>query len=303
MPTSDRLPVRSNRSRGDHRLQELPGDVIGDAADRVRKGARKQGEEQFVSYCSVPAGPNRVVACAPVVVRDAGDRTSVVRRPEVAVQDDVPSVLTRAASDSFHDRSGLRVGIVVERKEHRPAKAGADVWREVTGWAQYRDRRMRKSLAWNPDGASFTPMRVIRPVGSGPELSQTVEADCFNPESRPGPISILDPPAEGTIRCGRVVTRTTDPSIVAKVGADNPSELGTTDKSLGVDRSIRFDPAEVTTLREQQGKRCSAAEPCRNLVGRGADLTQPVLPIPSAIEVLRTAQGDPYEEAVVEVSE
>ena len=92
VPSPDQGQAVLEHVGADDRFQQPPRVALVDPDDRIGKRARQQGKQQFVAYLPIPTNAHVAITRGVVVLLgDAGNGPAVLRRPEVAVHDDLPS--------------------------------------------------------------------------------------------------------------------------------------------------------------------------------------------------------------------
>ena len=150
------------------------------------EGAWQQRKQQSSHSAPIPTNTHVAFTCGIAnILGDAGNGPAVLGRPEVAVQDDLPS---RRGTVALHDRTGTRIGIVVQREEHGPAEPCSRRLTIRVAGPQHGDRGVSKSLPWHCGVAAVPPMRRSRPIGLRPESTQAFTAERLDSDNGPLPI-------------------------------------------------------------------------------------------------------------------
>ena len=182
-------------------------------------------------------------------------------RPEVAVQDDLPR---RRGTMAFDDRTGTRLGSVVQREEHGPAKScSRQIGIQVAG-PQHCDSGVGERFPGLRGVATVLPPRRLRPIGLRPESTQAFATARLCSHDGPAPsvgdnIALESPIA----RTSAVVLISSYPSQCLAGHAHQPHAVAQT---LRPCRTLSIDGLKVSALRQQQRAGRRASEPRTEIV-------------------------------------
>ena len=162
------------------------------------------------------------------------------------MQDDLPG---RRGALAFDDRTGTRLGIVVQREERGPAKpCSRRLGIQIAG-SQHGDGGVSERFPWRRGVATVPPLRRLRPIGPRSESTQAFTAENLDSDNGPAPIVGDDLALESPVGNSGVVPMSSHPSCLLP-GHAHPL-LAPAAKIPWTWRAHQLDGPKMSALREQ----------------------------------------------------